>query len=56
MDESAENIATAKVVERHRGNRVRLRIIGRAKAHTAMRSTRVVVPNEDRQLSSSVLR
>ena len=53
MDESAENIATAKVVERHRGRRVRWRIIGRAKTHTAIASTLVVVPNEARQHSSS---
>ena len=56
MDESAENIATAKVVERHGGRRVRWRIIGHAKTQTAMRSTLVVVPDEDRQHSFEMRR
>jgi hypothetical protein len=46
MDESAEDVATPKVLERHRGRRVRRRVIGCAKTQTAMRPAPIVVTDE----------
>src|SRR5207253_2794326 len=51
MDESAEDVAALKVLERQRGRRVRQRIIWCAKTQTAMRPAPIVVTDEDPQHS-----
>src|SRR5438874_470979 len=51
VDESAEDVVTAEVLQRHRGRCVRGRIIGRAETEAAMGSALVVVPDKDRQHS-----